>query len=108
MHLLYLICTWVQACCQTLVQQLQEQSSPARSVLKPFGLTEEAMLVCMPYAACCIRALQALLACKSAPADSAVINVLQLQVEAGQLVSIITREHKIVGTMRALPVQAQH
>ena len=44
---------------------------------------------CMPCAACCIGALQTPLAREVAPADSAVISVVQLQVEDGQLLSIM-------------------
>ncbi|DBB07674.1 TPA: hypothetical protein ACH3X3_009103 [Trebouxia sp. C0006] len=57
---------------------------------------------CMPYAA-----LQALLAREVAPADSAVISVIQLQMEDGQLLSIMPSKINIVGPMRALTVQAQ-
>ncbi len=63
---------------------------------------------CMPCAACCVGALQTLLAREVAPADSAVISVIQLQLVDGQLLSIMPSEVNIVGTMRALPVQAQH
>jgi metal-dependent amidase/aminoacylase/carboxypeptidase family protein len=62
---------------------------------------------CMPYAACCVAALQALLAREVAPADSAVISVIQLQMEDGQLLSIMPSKINIVGPMRALTVQAQ-
>ena len=52
---------------------------------------------CMPCAACCVGAWQALLACEVAPADSAVISVIELQMEDGQLLSIMPSKINIVG-----------
>lgn len=62
----------------------------------------------VPCTACCIEALQTLLACGIAPVDSAVISVIQLQVEDGQLLSIMPSKLNIVGTMHALAVKALH
>ncbi len=52
---------------------------------------------CMPCAACCVAALQTLLAREVAPADSAVISVVQLQVEDGQLLSIMPSRINFAG-----------
>jgi len=62
---------------------------------------------CMPCAACCVGALQTPLAREVAPADSAVISVIQLQVEDGQLLSIMPSRINFARPMRALTVRAQ-
>jgi len=57
---------------------------------------------CIPCGACFIGALQTLVAREIAPADSAVISVIQLHAENGQLLSIMPSKVTTVGTMHRL------